>query len=238
MSDNELPSNDLTSSHSQSVEDFLKAVYVLQVHESHDENLARVSTTALAEALNILPPSVTDMARRMADAGLVDYKRYYGVRLTTQGETVALKVIRRHRLIETYLVEHLAYALHEVHDEAERLEHAVSDRFIEAIAWKLDYPTFDPHGDPIPTVDGEISTPDLVSLADLGVGGTGIVSRFIADKDDMLQHIINRGFQLGVVVHVTDVDPFEGPITVHINGIKSVIGYSVARSILLERTAE
>lgn len=229
--------HDRASNHSQSVEDFLKAVYVLQI-PTEDKELVRVSTTALAEALNILPPSVTDMARRMADAGLVDYKRYYGVRLTTQGESVALKVIRRHRLIETYLVEHLGYALHEVHDEAERLEHAVSDRFIEAIARRLDNPTFDPHGDPIPTIDGEISSPDLISLAELGVKNKGIVSRFIAENDDMLQHIIARGFQLGVTVKVLEVDPFEGPIAVSIGGIQSIIGYSVARSILLERVTE
>lgn len=228
--------HDMSANHSQSVEDFLKAVYVLQIPNS-DQDKSRVSTTALAEALNILPPSVTDMARRMAEAGLVDYKRYYGVRLTAQGESVALKVIRRHRLIETYLVERLGYALHEIHDEAERLEHAVSDRFIEAIALTLDNPTTDPHGDPIPTVDGEMSMPDLVSLADLGVNNQGVVSRFIAGSDDMLQHIITRGFQLGVQVHVTHVDPFEGPITVSIGGVQSIIGYSVARSILLERVA-
>lgn len=232
MSEHDRPAN-----HSQSVEDFLKAVYVLQVHVE-DEEQTRVSTTALAEALNILPPSVTDMARRMADAGLVDYKRYYGVRLTVQGESVALKVIRRHRLIETYLVEHLGYALHEVHDEAERLEHAVSDRFIEAIARKLDNPTTDPHGDPIPTVDGEIAHPELVSLADLAIGERGIVSRFIAGSDDMLQHIIMRGFQLGVGVKVIGVDPFDGPITVQIGAGDSVIGHSVARSILLQRLPE
>lgn len=238
MGDHDFSARDQLNNHSQSVEDFLKAVYVLQAQDAVKRGQARVSTTALAEALNILPPSVTDMARRMADAGLVDYKRYYGVRLTAQGESVALKVIRRHRLIETYLVERLGYALHEVHDEAERLEHAVSDRFIEAIAWKLDNPMFDPHGDPIPTVDGEISTLDLVSLADLDVGMRGSVSRFIADSDEMLQHIIKRGFQLGVVVHVVEVDPFDGPITVQINGIQSVIGHSVARSILLERLSE
>jgi DtxR family Mn-dependent transcriptional regulator len=223
--------------HSKSVEDFLKAVYTLQtdVPSVDDGGEQRVSTTSLSEALNILPPSVTDMARRMADAGLVDYRRYYGVRLTGEGERIALGIIRRHRLIELYLVEQLGYELHEVHDEAESLEHAVSDRFVEAIARKLDHPTFDPHGDPIPSVDGQISTPNLVPLSALGIGERGRVSRFTAESDDMLQHIISRGFSMGVQVSITNIDPFEGPITAEINGSTRVIGHSVARCILVEQ---
>ncbi len=221
--------------HSKSVEDFLKAVYTLQSRPQPADDEPRVSTTALAEALNILPPSVTDMARRMAEAGLVDYRRYYGVRLTLEGERIALKVIRRHRLIELYLVEQLGYALHEVHEEAENLEHAVSDRFVESIARKLDHPTVDPHGDPIPSVDGEITMLQLVPLADLDIGQRGRVSRYAADSDDMLQHIINRGFNMGVEVAVTDVDPFDGPITTQVGGMTRVVGYGVARCILVEQ---
>ncbi|NJR12717.1 metal-dependent transcriptional regulator [bacterium] len=110
----------------------------------------RVSTTALKDALHISAPSVTDMAQRLEDAKLIDYKKHYGVTLTESGEKIALRVIRRHRLIELYLVRELNYSLEEVHDEAEKLEHAVSDRFITAVASKLQHPEFDPHGRPHP----------------------------------------------------------------------------------------
>lgn len=131
---------------SQSVQDFLKAVYMLQ------QQMERVSTNALAEMLAISPPSVTDMAHRLMLVGLVDYEKYHGVRLTEKGEREALRVIRRHRLIELYLVTDLGYALHEVHDEAEQLEHAVSDRFIAALVEKLNHPILDPHGEVIPGI--------------------------------------------------------------------------------------
>lgn len=213
----------------------MKAVYRIQRRaQNAGEEESRVSTNALAEALNILPPSVTEMARRMAEAGLVDYRRYYGVRLTPEGERVALKVIRRHRLIELYLVEQLGYALHEVHDEAENLEHAVSDRFVEAIAGKLDHPTTDPHGDPIPSRDGRIITPDWVPLADLTAGQRGRVSRYTAHDDDMLQHIIDKGFEMGAMVTVQAVDPFDGPMSVTIDDAEQVIGRGVAGCIMID----
>lgn len=213
----------------------MKAVYRIQRRAYNaGEEESRVSTNALAEALNILPPSVTEMARRMAEAGLVDYRRYYGVRLTPEGERVALKVIRRHRLIELYLVEQLGYALHEVHDEAENLEHAVSDRFVDAIAGKLDHPTVDPHGDPIPSHDGRIITPDWVPLSDLVAGQSGRVSRYTAHDDDMLQHIIDKGFEMGAVVTVQAVDPFDGPLSVTVGGAAQIIGRGVARCIMVD----
>jgi len=215
---------------SQSVEDFLKAVYVLQ--QKADE---RVSTNALAEALHILPPSVTDMARRLATARLIDYKRYYGVKLTEAGEAIALRVIRRHRLIELYLVEELGYALREVHDEAESLEHAVSDRFITAIEEKLDHPSVDPHGDPIPAHDGSITRRDLISLNVLDLRKSAIVSRFTADGDEMLAHILDKGFKLGNEVKVNDRDPFDGPLTIELEGGETILlGHNVAGAIMVE----
>lgn len=227
---------------SKAVEDFLKTVYALQTQATLSPSSAtsendepRVSTNALAEALNILPPSVTDMARRMASQGLVHYRRYYGVRLTEKGEQAALNVIRRHRLIELYLVEHLGYALHEVHDEAERLEHAVSDRFIEAITVKMGDPTIDPHGDPIPSSDGQITQPELVPLTEFIPGQHGRIARLVAENDAMLQHITERGFHIGADLHIENVDPFDGPVTVQKAGETSIIGYNVARCILLER---
>src|SRR5690606_677387 len=135
---------------SESVQNFLKAVYSLQ------QKNERVSTNALAEVLRVQAPSITDMAQRLVAAELVDYEKYKGVRLTDSGQVLALKIIRRHRMIELYLMRELGYALQEVHAEAENLEHAVSDRFIEAIDSKMGNPDIDPHGDPIPSVDGTI----------------------------------------------------------------------------------
>jgi DtxR family Mn-dependent transcriptional regulator len=220
----------------------LKAVYVLQQQADREFKLTdtgeagRVSTNALAEALMISAPSVTDMARRMVDANLVDYQKYYGVRLTPDGSAVALRVIRRHRLIETYLAEELGYDLHEVHDEAEELEHVVSDRFIDAIAMKLGQPTVDPHGDPIPSKEGVIVRADTVPLTELALEVPGIISRFAAESSEMMQYMMSRNFRLGAEVKVLEREPFQGPLTVQVNGDRSVIGYKVAACILVELT--
>lgn len=211
---------------SRSVGDFLKAVYMLQ------QDMERVSTNALAETLAISPPSVTDMARRMVSAGLVDYRKYYGVLLTEDGERIALRVIRRHRLIELYLVTELGYALHEVHEEAEVLEHAVSDRFVDAIAERLGDPTIDPHGDPIPSAEGVIKRRDLTPLTNLPENTTATIARYVTD--DMIQHILERGLTLGARIEITARDPFDGPLTLRINGEECVIGHNVAASILVE----
>jgi DtxR family transcriptional regulator, Mn-dependent transcriptional regulator len=222
------PDTQPPESQSQSVEDFLKAVYVLQ------QRMERVTTNALADALNISAPSVTDMARRMVASGLVDYRKYYGVLLTPEGEAVALRVIRRHRLIELYLVEELGYDLHEVHEEAEKLEHAVSDSFIQAIAAKLGDPEIDPHGDPIPAPDGTITRRDTVPLSELAPGDRARVSRLRAEDNDMLQHILDRGFALGATIELISRDPFDGPLTASIEGVERIIGHTVAGCIQVE----
>lgn len=213
---------------SESIENFVKAVYGLQQHAE------RVSTNALTAALKISAPSVTDMAQRLVDNGLIDYKKYYGVRLTADGEAMALKLIRRHRLIELYLVQELGYALHEVHEEADKLEHAVSDRFIEAVDLKLGSPIFDPHGDPIPDADGWMTNRELCPLSALPLATPARVSRFIANDKAMLQHTLDRGFELNSEVEVTGRDPFDGPLTIRMSGHETVIGHQVAEAILVE----
>lgn len=215
-------------SHSKSVEDFLKTVYVLQ------QRMERVSTNALADSLRISAPSVTDMARRMVEAGMVDYRKYYGVLLTQKGEEVALRIIRRHRLIELYLVEELGYELHEVHEEAENLEHVVSDRFVTAIAMKLNNPQTDPHGDPIPATDGTMTRAETVPLTELSEGQSARVSRLLSDNSEMLQHMLERDLKLGATVRVVSRDPFDGPITVDVGGEERIIGHNVAACIRVE----
>lgn len=218
---------------SRSVEDFLKAVFVLQ-HDLPDPD-GRVSTNAVKSALDITAPSVTDMAQRLMEDNLIDYVKYRGMRLTEDGEHIALRVIRRHRLIELYLVQELGYALHEVHEEAENLEHAVSDRFVRAIAHKMNNPEFDPHGDPIPAVDGSMIERELYPLVDLPLKTPARVSRFITTDSDMLQHTIDRGFALEAELEVVQRDPFDGPLTIRLKDGKTIIGHAVAMTILVEK---
>jgi DtxR family Mn-dependent transcriptional regulator len=215
---------------SKSVEDFLKAVFTLQEHED------RVQTNTLSDALKISAPSVTDMAQRLVNAGLVDYQKYHGVRLTDAGREIALKIVRRHRLIELYLMRELGYELREVHEEAERLEHAVSDRFIDALAVKLNNPEIDPHGDPIPSSEGVIAQQDLQPLTALEVGVPAIIARLKTSDAEMLQHMLDRGFVLDAHVEVVERDPFAGPITVQIDGKRRVIGQQVAENVLVAPT--
>lgn len=213
---------------SEAVENFIKSVYMLQ--QQHE----RASTNALKDVLNISAPSVTDMAKRLVEIGLVDYVKYQGVKLTEKGEAMALNLVRRHRLIELYLAQELGYALHEVHEEADNLEHAVSDRFILAVDAKLGYPQFDPHGDPIPHIDGTITRRNLSPLSQLPLATPARVSRLISSDPQMLQHTVDRGFSLNTEVEVTARDPFEGPLTIRVENQQTVIGYNVAESILVE----
>ena len=218
-----------TARSSQSVEDFLKAIYSLQ------RVTDRVATNTLAEALNITAPAVTDMAKRLMDEGTVDYLRYRGVRLTEQGERVALKTLRRHRLIEAYLVRDLGYALHEVHDEAEALEHTVSDQFVEAIARKMGHPLFDPHGDPIPNPDGIMPERDLQALTTLALHTPARIRRFITDDPAMLQHTQERGLIMGKTLEVLARDPFDGPVTLRVQSDDAIIiSHQLASTILVE----
>lgn len=213
---------------SKSVEDFLKAVYALQ------QAADRVSTNALAEHLRVKAPSVTDMARRMEGAGLIHYKKYHGVRLTDEGERTALNVIRRHRMIELYLVQELGYELQEVHAEAERLEHAVSDRFIEALDRKLGNPEIDPHGDPIPSAEGYLPPSSAIPLTDLPLEQAAKITRLHTSSPDMIQYLVDREFKLGDSIAVTARDPFHGPLSIMVEGRREVIGYTVAACIYVE----
>ncbi len=213
---------------SESVQNFLKAIYALQ------RRMERVPTSALAEHLGISAPSVTDMARRLETAGLVDYRKHRGVLLTPDGVAIALKIVLRHRLIELYLAKELGYEPYEVHEEAERLEHAVSERFIQEIARKLGDPGVDPHGDPIPASDGTIARRNLSPLSELPASVTGKVARLATNDMDVLRHILDRGFCLDAQVKVLTRDPFKGPITALVDGQERVIGHAVAANILVD----
>lgn len=232
-----MPRKKTQTGSTESIENFVKAVYALEQGLNPAEG-DRVSTNALSESLNISAPSVTDMAQRLEEEGLIDYQRYKGIRLTGSGTDLALKVLRRHRLIELFLVQELGYALHEVHEEAEALEHAVSDRFVEALVAKLGDPSVDPHGDPIPRHDGAMATRTLVPLASLEVGQAARVARFVFEDNDMLQYALDKGFQLHRPVQVIAREPFAGPLTVRFDDADVVIGATLADSILVETDAD
>ncbi len=214
---------------SRSTEDYLKAIYGL------GRSGEPVPTGALADALAIAPASVSGMVRRLAETDLIAHEPYRGVQLTDAGRRAALRVIRRHRILETYLVKVLAWDWDSVHAEAERLEHAASDLLVARMADALGNPAFDPHGAPIPTVDGEIEEQELVPLTELGVGGTGEF-RLVSDDDaERLRYIASIGFRVGTRFELVEVTPFRGPLTVlrrELGASPQLIGYELAQSLL------
>lgn len=186
---------------SESQEDYLKHIFLL----SRKGN--SVSTNDLSSHLDVKPASVTNMLKKLAKLHLVTHEPYYGVKLTEAGEKVALEIVRHHRLIELYLAEVLGYEWHEVHDEAERLEHIISERFEERIAEQLGHPTHDPHGDPIPSVDLVLpDSVDQVPITDCKPGETGVISRVISQDSDFLNMLTRLGLTLKTKVKVLDND--------------------------------
>lgn len=197
---------------SRSVEDYLKAIFGLS------ERGEPASTSAIAEALSVQPASVTGMVKRMAESGLLEHAPYRGVRLTDRGQREALKVLRRHRVIETYLCERLGFAWEDVHGEAERLEHAASDGLVERMAAALAFPRHDPHGAPIPTSAGEIEETDSATLADARPGSL-VRIRAVRDEDPArLRSMEAVGLTPGTRVRVEDTQGAPGTVSVRVGG--------------------
>ena len=193
---------------SRSVEDYLKAIYGLC--ESGDA----ASTTAIAEALDIQPASVTGMVKRLDESGLLEHVPYRGVRLTKQGAREALRVLRRHRILETYLCERLGYAWEDVHGEAERLEHAASDELIEKMAAALEFPRHDPHGAPIPTVAGDIESLGGSTLSE-ATPGARVRIRAVRDEDSAdLRSMAAEGLVPGARVRVDVAQRADGSVEI------------------------
>ncbi|HEX9727529.1 MAG TPA: metal-dependent transcriptional regulator [Gemmatimonadales bacterium] len=211
---------------SRSTEDYLKAIYSLAT------GTEPVQTSAIATALDVAPASVSGMLRRLAEAGLLEHEPYKGVELTPSGRSAALRMVRRHRILESYLMALLGYDWDSVHDEAERLEHAVSDELIERMAQALGNPAYDPHGAPIPSRSGEVEHFDHVPLSDVPVGAL-VEFRMVSDKDpDRLRYIQSLGMRPGAVLEVIDRQPFRGPVTVRVDrGEPRIIGNELAQSL-------
>jgi DtxR family Mn-dependent transcriptional regulator len=215
--------------HSDAVEDYAKAIYALARRSG-----GVVSTNALAERLHITAPSVSAMVKKLAAHGLVEHVPYKGVRLTAEGERIALEVMRHHRLLELYLAEHLGVPWDRVHDEAEALEHVLSEGLEQRIAAKLGNPTHDPHGDPIPDAELHIEEGETRSLADLEAGDSGRFVR-ISDSDPaMLRYLDDRGVRLGDRFEVVERQPFGGPISVRFGDEVQVLGGALAAAMRAE----
>ena len=212
---------DLTAS----VEDYLKAIYHLS------EAGSPASTNAIAESLGIAPPSVSGMVKRLAELGLLEHLPYRGVTLTDDGRLAALRMLRRHRLIEAYLVRFLGYTWDTVHDEAERLEHAVSDDLVARMADALGDPRFDPHGDPIPTADGVIAAIATVALPDVMIGERVRINRVDSASNEKLRWFADVGLVPGAEVVVTAQQPFSGPLTLEFDGEERIVGHELAQQL-------
>jgi DtxR family Mn-dependent transcriptional regulator len=214
---------------SSAVEDYAKAIYALE-HRAGEP----VSTNALAERLGVTPASASGMVKRLGELGLVEHTPYRGVSLTEGGRRVALEVLRHHRLLELYLFESLGVPWDRVHQEAEVLEHVLSDELEELIAAKLGNPTHDPHGDPIPTPELTIEERATHSLQTLEAGDRGTFTR-VSDADpEMLRFLAERGIAPGDALEVLDKQPFDGPLFVRFGGEVHVLGGDLARAMRVE----
>lgn len=209
------------------VEDYLKTIYELEARSG------AAATSEIAARLSLTPASVTGMVRRLARQGLLTHEPYRGVRLTELGRRNALRILRRHRILETYLSQVLGFPWDEVHEEAERLEHAASDALIERMAAALEHPESDPHGAPIPTADGKIDERSHIALSDLDVGESAVMVRVSDKNPSMLRYLAEIGLQPGVSLRLLERAPFDGPITVRIAGSELAIGPSLAAQVLV-----
>jgi DtxR family Mn-dependent transcriptional regulator len=213
------------------VGDYVKAIWEVA-------GSGAASTKEVAGRLSIAPPSVTNMFVRLQEMGLVEYERYRGASLTERGRGEALRLVRRHRLIETFLLEHLGYSWEEVHDEAERLEHAVSDGFTERLAEFLDHPDHDPHGGPIPTADGGLAPDDSFPLSEAVVDQRVRIFEVSDENSPMLDYLGERNLVPGRLLSVEEVRDLDGVVTVEDeDGRSHALGESMARSVFVRREA-
>jgi len=214
---------------SSHVQDYAKAVYALEARAGD-----AVSTNDLAERLGVTPGSVSAMVRKLAELGLVEHQPYRGVKLTEHGRAVALEVLRHHRLLELFLAQELGMPWDRVHDEAEVLEHVISEDLEQLIAARLGHPTLDPHGDPIPTHAFEIDEGQTSSLDELSAGTLGRFVRVSDSDPEMLRYLDGEGIALGARLEVARRQPFGGPVFVRLGGREHALGGELARAMRIE----
>lgn len=214
---------------SLTIENYVKAIFTLSAADGK-----AAATGAIADALEVSPGSVTSMLKSLAEAGLVEYVPYEGAKLTAQGRTLALRVVRRHRLIELFLVQTLGFSWDEVHDEAEHLEHAVSDTLIDRMDAFLGHPASDPHGDPIPKADGTIDLRDGRQLCDVAAGSRFRLVRVRDQSADFLRYLSDSGLHVGSRGSVSAANAETATITLLIEGHLISLARGTAEKLLVE----
>lgn len=214
---------------STAVQDYLKAIHELS------RGGTAAPTSLIAERLGLAAGSVTGMLKRLAEQGLVEHVPYYGARLSASGAEEAVRLIRRHRVLESFLVLHLGYGWDEVHEEAEHLEHAVSDRLIERMASALGDPVVDPHGAPIPGVGEAFEDRAYPSLWDLETGVAAVLRRVPDENAEALRHLAELEMRPGVELEILERTPFNGPLRLRVGDRERIVGAELSRALQVER---
>lgn len=215
---------------SHAMEDYLRAIY--RIEERGD----KVTTSALAEVLEVAPASVTKMLKRLAGMDLVEHEKYKGVMLAPKGKKAALEIVRHHRLLELFLAEVVGVPWDRVHEEAHRLEHALSEYLEDRLAALLNHPTVDPHGQPIPAKDGSILERTLHVLSEIREGESGDVAEVEDEDPDLLRYIAQHGLYPGTNVTLIRREPYGGGLVIKVKGEERIIGVEAARGIMLSLT--
>lgn len=208
-------------------ENYLKVIYHLA------EKTNNVQTNAIAEQIQTKPASVTDMIKKLADKGFVDYIKYQGVTLTEKGKHAAIDIVRKHRLWEVFLVDKLNFKWDEVHDVAEELEHIKSVDLIERLDEFLGFPKSDPHGDPIPDKNGRFAKTQFIKLIELNINDSGTITGVSQHSSAFLKHLEKLGLTLGKEIQITDVTDFDGSVEIVVDNKQINISREVAKHILI-----
>lgn len=210
-------------------ENYLKVIYHLA------EKFATVQTNAIAEQIQTKPASVTDMLKKLAEKGLVDYIKYQGVSLTAKGKQTAINVVRKHRLWEVFLVDKLNFKWDEVHDVAEQLEHIKSAPLIERLDSFLGFPKIDPHGDPIPNKHGEFEDATFIKMTELKINDAGTITGVSEHSSPFLKHLEKIGLTLGKQINIIDIAEFDGSVEIIVEDANINVSREIAKHILITK---
>lgn len=214
---------------SQSEENYIKSIYAISA-----ESTKAVSTTLIAKKMRTKASSVTDMVKKLSEKGVVNYKKYQGVYLTENGKKTALSIVRKHRLWEVFLVNKLDFSWDEVHEVAEQLEHIQSEKLIDKLDELLGYPSYDPHGDPIPDKEGKFKIRNKVLLSELSEGDTGICVGVKDSSSKFLKYLDKHQIALGDKIKITDKEEFDGSISLKIKNKDIHISHQIAANLYLK----
>ncbi len=215
---------------SQTEENYIKAIYSIEVHTGKS-----VSTNKIAEKLKTKASSVSDMIKKLSDKKLVYYKKYQGTKLTSEGKSIAVKIVRKHRIWEVFLVNNLDYTWDEVHDLAEQLEHIKSNTLINKLEAYLNFPTHDPHGDPIPDKDGNIEHHKNIMLSSAKVGENCTVIGVKDSSSSFLKFLDNTNIKLGSQLKIISIEEFDNSMIIENNGVSTSISYQISKNLFVKK---